>query len=75
MMMYSTLAEFHNYVFKFYGRGGVYPMGAKLKDIVTATAILIDELDATDSEFHGDSMDRELVRDILIREYGLQFPD
>ena len=75
MMMYSTLAEFHNYVYKFYGPGGVYPMGVKLKDIVTATAILIDELATTDSEFVGDSMDRELVRDILIREYGLQFPD
>jgi len=73
--MYATLAEFHSYVYKFYGSGGVYPMGAKLKDIVTATAILIDELATTDSEFVGDSMDRELVRDILIREYGLQFPD
>ena len=74
-MMYATLAEFHSYVFKFYGRGGVYPMGATLKEIVSATQILLEQLTATDSEFHGDSMDRELVRDILISEYGLEFPD
>jgi len=74
-MMYATLAEFHSYVFKFYGRGGVYPMGATLKEIASATKILIDELTATEKEFVGDSIDRELVRDILISEYGLEFPD
>ena len=74
-MMYATLAEFHNYVFKFYGRGGVYPMGATLKDIVSATEILLEQLNTLNSEFVGDSIDRELVRDILIKEYGLQFPD
>jgi len=74
-MMYSTLAEFHNYVFQFYGRGGVYPMGATLKDIVSATAILLEQLNTLNSEFVGDSIDRELVRDILIKEYDLQFPD
>jgi hypothetical protein len=74
-MMYSTLSEFHRYVFSFYGRGGVYPMGATLKQIVSATAILIARFTATNRDFVGDSMDRELVRDILIKEYGLQFPD
>ena len=71
-MMYSTLAEFHIYVFKFYGRGGVYPMGATLKKIARATEMLIDEFAATEDEFVGDSIDRELVRDILISEYGLE---
>jgi len=73
-MMYSTLAEFHNYVFQFYGRDGVYPMGATLKDIASATEILMEQLNTLNSEFVGDSVDRELVRDILIKEYGLQFP-
>ena len=74
-MMYETLAEFHDYVFQFYGFGGVYPMDATLEEIESATKILIDELTATGKEFVGDSIDRELVRDILISEYGLEMPD
>jgi len=74
-MMYATLAELYRYVYAFYGRGGVYPMGATLDEIESATKILIRELTATDKDFVGDSIDRELVRDILISEYGLEFPD
>lgn len=73
-MMYATLAEFHRYVYDFYGRGGVYPMGATFGEIEQATQLLIDELTATEKEFVGDSIDRELVRDILISEYGLEMP-
>lgn len=73
-----TLTDFHDYVFSFYGRGGVYPMGATLDQIASATEILIDELidelEATGKEFEGDSVDRKLVRDILISEYGLEWP-
>ena len=74
-MMCETLEDFYTYVLSFYGRGGVYPMGATLDEVESATEILIDELTATGKEFVGDSIDRELVRDILISEYGLEFHD
>jgi hypothetical protein len=74
-MMYATLPEFHRYVYNFYGRNGVYPMGATFGLIEKATQLLIDQLTAQEKEFVGDSIDRELVRDILISEYGLEFPD
>jgi hypothetical protein len=73
--MYATLAQFHRYVFDFYGRGGVYPMGATFDLIEKSTLLLMNELKLQESEFVGDSIDRELVRDILISEYGLEFPD
>jgi hypothetical protein len=73
-MMYATLAQFHRYVFDFYGRGGIYPMGATFDLIEQATQSLMNKLESEESEFVGDSIDRELVRDILISEYGLKMP-
>ena len=72
--MYSTLTKFHRYVYDFYGRNGVYPMGATFDLIEKATNSLISKLESEEGEFVGDSIDRELVRDILISEYGLEFP-
>ena len=62
--------RFVNYVHKFYGDGGLYPMGATMRQIAAATQILLDRRD--DVEF--DSFDREKVRDILIERFGLVFP-
>jgi hypothetical protein len=68
------MTEFYNYVLSFYGPGGIYPMGATLELIEQATQDLIRILEIKDQEFCGDSVDRELVRDLLIDKYKLQFP-
>ena len=69
-----TMTEFYDYVLSFYGPGGIYPMGATLELIEQATQDLIRILEIKDQEFCGDSVDRELVRDLLIDKYKLQFP-
>ena len=49
-------------------------MGATFDLIEQATQSLMNKLESEESEFVGDSIDRELVRDILISEYGLKMP-
>lgn len=66
------LQAFHEYVFSFYGRGGLYPMNATIDDIRAATLISIDKYGA--DRFCGDSLDREIVRDILIDDFGYDWP-
>jgi hypothetical protein len=61
--------EFVNYVLSFYGPGGIYDMGATEDMILEATQKYITE----GADFCGDSIDRELIRDIMIRDYGLTF--
>ena len=59
--------EFYKYVRSFYGQQGLYPMGATLRDIKAVTGIYLAR-EATN--FEGDSIDREYVRDILINDLG-----
>lgn len=68
------LDEFYRYVFSFYGRNGVYPMGATMKMIKEATNVHIQILDLKNEEFAGDSIDREMVRDLLMSKYDLKMP-
>jgi len=63
--------EFYTYVLSFYGKGGLYPMNATLTDVKAATKEYKKHLDAP---FEGDSMDREAVRDILIKDFGYTWP-
>ena len=65
------MVKFYAYVRSFYGRDGLYPMGATVHDIIAATKILVD---AAGDAFEGDSMDREAVRDILIKDFGYVWP-
>jgi hypothetical protein len=65
------MIKFYQYVRSFYGPDGLYPMGATVPDIMAATKILID---AVGDAFEGDSMDREDVRDILIKDFGYEWP-
>lgn len=69
--MYSG-EKFVDYVFSFYGAGGLYDMGATKEQIREATKV---RLENKDCPFDGDSVDRELVRDILIEKFGLVFPE
>lgn len=66
------MTEFYDYVLSFYGPGGIYPMGATLDLVERATNDLVQILQIKDQEFCGDSVDRELVRDLLIEKYKLQ---
>tara|TARA_R110001583_G_scaffold4214_1_gene24763 strand:+ start:207 stop:536 length:330 start_codon:yes stop_codon:yes gene_type:complete len=61
--------EFVKYVHGFYGKGGIYaeeffpPNGVTQTEIVLA--VKIRKLMNIDFPFHGDSGDREIVRDIM----------
>jgi len=70
-MMYETLADFHVYVLSFYGQGGIYPMEATEDMVAEATQKYIN----SGADFAADSFDREHIRDIMIRDYGLKFPE
>lgn len=73
----SGLVDFLAYVEDFYGAGGIYDMGATGEQIIVATKKYINQV-GTDPEssmsFCGDSLDREKVRDIMIEDFGLVFP-
>ena len=59
------------YVLDFYGKGGIYDMGATKQQVVNATNALIKQIG---NKFEADSIDRERVRDIMIERYKLTFP-
>jgi hypothetical protein len=60
--------EFIEYVFSFYGVGGIYAMGATREEIAIATGVRLER--RKDMAFDGDTTDRELVRDIMIERRG-----
>jgi hypothetical protein len=66
--------DFIDYTMSFYGPDGIYPMGANRTVIRNATNDIIKIAKIKGEEFCGDSIDRELVRDLLISKYNLQFP-
>jgi hypothetical protein len=66
------MTDFYDYVLSFYGPEGIYPMGATLPLIQQATQDIIQILEIKNEEFCGDSIDRELVRDLLISKYKLE---
>ncbi len=66
------MTEFYDYVLSFYGPGGIYPMGATLTVVQKATNDLISILQIKGQEFCGDSIDRELVRDLMMDKYNLK---
>lgn len=71
MISEFKLNQFYDYMFEFYGQNGIYDMSATKDQIMEATA---KYLKMSDTDFCGDSFDRETVRDIMIRDYGLKFP-
>ena len=56
--------EFVNYMMSFYGKGEIYDMGTNKQEILVATGIRLERL--KEIPFHGDSLDREAVRDIIL---------
>ena len=70
-MTETQLNDFIDYVMGFYGPDGVYPMGANPDVICKATNDCMKIAEIKGEEFCGDSIDRELVRDLLISKYNL----
>ena len=74
----DCIIDFCAYVEDFYGVGGVYDMGATPAHIIEATQKYIDQVGTNPEDsfsFAGDSLDREKVRDIMIEDFGLKFPE
>lgn len=57
-----NMQDFINYVLDFYGAGGLYNFNFTKEEVVQAIAIRIE---TNDIPFDADSVDRELVRDIV----------
>ena len=66
----KRMNEFVSYVYDFYGKNGIYDMGATVSQIQTATIHYIGSDDSF--PFYGDSLDRERVRDILTSKFNLK---
>jgi hypothetical protein len=70
----ELINDFVDYTLSFYGTDGIYPMGANRTVVRNATNDIIKIIEIKGEEFCGDSIDRELVRDLLISKYNLKFP-
>lgn len=73
MIKPSKLCEFVDYVELFYGFDGqgVYDLGFKVtrENIWSATTEHLMRLTASRDTFEGDTVDREMVRDIMIKQH------
>ena len=70
--------EFIDYVFSFYGQGGLYPLNVTKEQIALATLKYLDDCNDPFAEHQmtwgdGDSLDRERVRDELIDMYQIDW--
>jgi len=70
MVKPSELCEFVDYVESFYGDDGIYDLGFKVtREVIwTATSVHLMRLERERSEFEGDTVDREMVRDVMIKQ-------
>jgi len=59
------MQDFIDYVISFYGVGGIYDFGATEEEIKKAIEIRMDKYELP---FAGDSVDREMVRDIIVEQ-------
>ena len=63
--------EFIDYVFSFYGEGGIYPENQRTREqIALATLHYLDDCDEDITWGDGDSLDRERVRDYMNTLFG-----
>ena len=62
--MNTKTETFISYLLDFYGQGGVYDFGVTRDDILLALGIRLAR--NTMLPFDGDSIDREMVRDIIL---------
>lgn len=69
----SQICNFLAYVGDFYAEGGVYDMGATSRQILDAFDIYANRVGY--EALALDSVDREGVRDVMIEQFGLVFPN
>ncbi len=65
--------EFIDYVYSFYGKGGLYDQNRKKEQIAYALFMYLDRCNDAMDDWDwgdGDSLDRERVRDIMNEIYG-----
>ena len=74
-ILMTNFQEFIDYVFSFYGEGGLYPLNVTKEQIALATLKYLDNCAVDDGQDwgDGDSLDRERVRDELIDMYQLDW--
>ena len=76
---------FINYVLAFYGRDGIYDMGATRTMVCNTINKYLDSANEVwilpksdwrkgSISFGYDSTDREIIRDMMIEDYGLVWP-
>ena len=63
-----------DYVYNFYGKHGIYAMNATRTMICNATNKRINQIGGL-VNFGYDTTDREAIRDIMIEDYSLIWPD
>jgi hypothetical protein len=67
----NEILDFVEYVYEFYNPAGVFPIkGATVKAITDAIKAYIGGLEKAEQWGGGDSVDREFVRDIIIKNVG-----
>ena len=69
----SQICNFLAYVGDFYAEGGVYDMGATSRQILDAFDIYANRVGYENLAL--DSVDSEGVRDVMIEQFGLVFPN
>lgn len=64
--MNPNIIDFVDYVWTFYGEGGIYDIKATRNEILLATGMRMGLCKWHSVPFEGDTIDREAVRDIII---------
>ena len=69
----ENMKNFQEYVFSFYGKGGIEDIGASKEQIYQATLKVFEYcLDTGESDIQGPfSSDLKLIKEILINEFKL----
>lgn len=71
-----NIQEFINYMMSFYGPAGIYSeLNFNEIQVATALGVYRGRLHQQGSEFVGDSVDREAVRDIILAARGNTVPE
>ncbi len=70
----QNMRNFQEYVFSYYGKGGIEDIGATKEQIYQATLKVFEYcLDSGESDIQGlFSSDLKLIKDILIKEFNLK---
>tara|TARA_Y100000589_G_scaffold319065_1_gene347193 strand:- start:349 stop:600 length:252 start_codon:yes stop_codon:yes gene_type:complete len=71
----SNIREFKEYVYAYFGKGGIEDIGATKEQIDLATIKVIEYcLEAGESDIQGVfSSDLNLIKDILLNDFDLNF--